>query len=533
MRQCARDALARRGAAAMPRLLADLAVSVPREWAVVLKGIHMTSWINGSGRDVMYAFRMLARSPGFTLAAVLTLALGIGANAAIFSLADAALLRPLKVASPSELYMVKFSSSYPDFLAYARLENIFSGVIGISGAQMNAVADGHADLVDGRDGRFVSGNYFGVLGLPPAAGRVIAPSDDEPNGPIVAVLGYRWWQSRFGGDPAVIGKAIRVNNAPVTIIGVAPKGFHGTSLHESTKLFLPLSQSPRVRTGFFSSPTMLTTRRMVWLNVIVRLRPGVTPQQGAAAIESVYRQAQPLKPGARAEPFELQPLRTRALGGNSAGSLVNFVVLLGAVVALTLLIGCANLANLQLSRATARRREIGVRLAIGAGRARIARQLLVESLVLSVMGGAAGLYVASMAMQLLGRFQLPGGVEIASLGLELSAPMLLFTAGIACTTGVLFGVAPALRAARTDVLGTLRDDAPATSARSGLRSTLVAIQVALSAVLLIGTGLFLRSLVATLNVPLGFQVDGVATASVTSARHGTMRPARARSTPTR
>lgn len=514
MRQCARTALARGGASAAPRLFIDLFLSIPREWGHSLKGFRVTFPMTGIGRDALYALRMLWRSPGFTTAAVLTLALGIGANAAVFSLADATLLRPVKVANPSELYMLKFASSYPDFQAYAKLENMFSGVIATSGAQLNVVADGHAELVDARDARLVSGNYFGVLGLPPSAGRVISPADDEPNGPVVAVLGYRWWQSRFGGDPAVIGKAIRVNNVAATIIGVAPQGFHGTSLFESTKVFLPLSQTPRVRTGFFSTPTMLTTRRMVWLNVIVRLRPGVTPPQGAAAVEALYRQVQPLKPGARAEPFELQPLRTRALGGDNAGSLFNFVILLGVVVGFTLLIGCANLANLLLSRATARRREIAVRMAMGAGRGRIARQLLVESLLLSTIGGAAGLYVASIVMALLGRFQLPGGIEVAGLGLEMNTPMLLFTATVTCATGILFGVLPALRAARADVLGSLRDETRATSARSTLRSALVAVQVALSAVLLIGTGLFLRSLVQSLNVPLGFNVEGVATASV-------------------
>ena len=527
MYQCAGDALARRGTGAAPRLFTDLLLSVPREWALVMKGIRVTTWIEGLGSDVVHALRLLVRSPGFTTSAVLTLALGIGANAAIFSLADAVLLRPLKVASPSELYMLKFSTSYPDFLSYSQLDRMFSGVAAISGSQMNVAADGRADLVDARDGRLVSGSYFSMLGVPPALGRTIGPADDVPNGPIVVVLGYRWWQSRFGGDPHVIGKTIRINNAPATIVGVTAKGFQGTSLYESAKVFLPITHSPRVRTGFFVSPAMLTTRKMVWMNILVRLRPGVTPQQGAAAIEAIYRQVQPLKPGAKPEPFELQPLHRRALGGDNAGKVVNFVVLLGVVVALTLLIGCANLANLLLSRATTRRREIGVRMAIGAGRVRIARQLLIESLMLSSIGGAAGVYVASIAMSLLERFQLPGGIEIAGLALEPNAPMLLFTAGVATLTGLLFGVVPALRASRTDVLSTLREQSRATSARSGARSALVAIQVALSAVLLIGTGLFLRSLVQTLDVPLGFQVDGVATASVNlgAARY---EPARAR-----
>ena len=510
MLQCARTAVAAGGAPVLFRLFTDLAVSVAREWVLLSSGVSM----NGTGRDVAYALRLLWRSPGFTVAAVVTLALGIGANTAIFSLAYATLLRPLKVANPSELYMIKFSSSYPDYLSYTTLDGTFAGVIATSSGQMNVVSDGRAELVEAREGRFVCGNYFSVLGLRPAIGRAIAPADDQPNGPIVAVLGYDWWQSRFGGDRSVVGKGIRINDAPATIIGVAPKGFGGVSLSGSTKVFVPITQSPRVRTGPFASPTMLTTRRMVWLNVVVRLRPGVTPQQGAAAVESLYRQAHPLRPGARAERSELQPLRTRALGGDNAPSVVMFVALLGGVVALTLLIGCANLASLLLSRAAARRRELGVRMAIGAGRSDIVRQLIVESLVLSAIGGAAGLYVASTAMRLLARFRLPGGIDIGGLGLELDGRMLLFTIGVACATGLLFGVGPAVRAARIDVLATLRDDARTASGRVGARSALVAIQVALSAVLLIGTGLFLRSLVQSLNVPLGFEMDGVATATV-------------------
>jgi predicted permease len=511
MRQCARTALARGGRVAAVRLLTDLCRSVPREWGHHLKGTSVRPSTTGIGRDVLYALRMLWRSPGFTIAAVLTLALGIGANAAIFSLADATLLRPLKVANPSELYSLTFSSSYPDYVAYTERIDLVNGVIASSGGRMNAVADGRAELVDAR---LVSGNYFDVLGIQPAAGRLMLPSDDVRNGPIVAVLGYSWWQTRFGGDPSVVGKTIRVNNAPVTIVGVAAKGFNGTSLYESTKLFLPVTSAPRVQTGFFAGPEMLTNRGMVWLTVILRLKPGVTPQAAAGSVEGVYRQFHPLRPGAKREPFQLTPLRTRALGGTSAANVSRFVALLGSVVALTLLIGCANLANLLLSRAAARRREIGVRMAIGAGRGRIARQLLIESLVLSAIGGVTGLYVASTVLRLLGRFQLPGGIEIEGLGLELNAASLAFTAIVVAVTGLLFGLAPAWRAARMDVLLSLRDDSRATSARSGLRSTLVAAQVALSLVLLAGTGLFLRSLVQSLRVPLGFRVEGVSTASV-------------------
>jgi predicted permease len=479
----------------------------------------------GIGRDVAYAIRLLWRSPGFTVAAVLTLALGIGANAAIFSLADATLLRPLRVANPSELYTIaRWASAYPDYVAYTARTDLHNGAIATAGGRLNATAGGRSELVDSR---FVSGNYFGVLGISPAAGRLIVPADDERNGPVVAVLGYQWWQARFGGDPAVIGTTLRVNNVPVTVIGIAPESFHGTSLFEATKVFLPLTQTPRVQTGFFARPEMLTNRNMVWLTVIARLKPGVTAAAAASGLTTVYRQFHPIRPGTKPEAFVLEPLRTRALGGTNERDLYRFVALLGAVVALTLLIGCANLANLLLARAAARRREIGVRMAIGAGRGRIARQLLIESVVLSAIGGLAGLYVASTVLRLLARFQLPGGIEIEGLALGLSTAALGYTCVVASVTGMLFGLAPAWRAARTDVLGSLRDESRATSARSGLRSTLVAAQVALSLVLLTGTGLFLRSLVQSLRVPLGFQVDGVATASVNlgAARYD---PARAK-----
>jgi len=506
MRACARAALRDRGMAAVPRLALDLFLSVPREWALLLKGFTMT----GVTRDVIYALRMLWRSPGFSVAAVLTLALGIGANAAIFSLADATLLRPMKVANPSELHVIQFTNTYPDFLAYQQNRQMFAGVAGSSGGSVNVVADGRAEL---RGAAFVSGNYFDVLGVPPAAGRVFTPADDERNGPGVAVLTERWWRTRFGGDPAIIGRTIQVNNVPITVIGVAGRDFHGISFSDPVRLFLPLTHAPRIQTGFFSRPTLLDKRNVSWVNVLLRLAPGVTPAAATAAAETIYRQFHPVTADERPDPLTLAPLVQRSFGSD-VGNVMRFVVILGAVVGLTLLIGCANLANLLLSRAAGRRREIGVRMAIGAGPARVARQLLIESLVLAVIGGAASIVVANLGLALLGRFQLPGGIEIEALGLSVSGTVLGFTALVSCLTGILFGMAPAWQASRTDVLQSLRDDSRGASGRSGLRSTLLGAQVAVSLVLLAGTGLFLRSLVASLRTDLGFRVEHVATASV-------------------
>ncbi|HMC76836.1 MAG TPA: ABC transporter permease [Vicinamibacterales bacterium] len=509
MRQCARAALAARGAAAVPRLFADLFFTVPREWLHLLKGFPMA----GIGRDVAYAVRLLWRSPGFTIAAVLTLALGIGANTAIFTLADATLLRPFKVAAPSQLVVFKWTSAYPDYLDYAKRSDLFTGVAAVATSRLNVVAGDAPELTDAA---FVSGNYFGVLGVPAAAGRVLGAPDDVRNGPLVGVLDHAWWRARLHGDPSVVGRTIQCNGQAVTIVGVARAGFRGTSLRAVPTIYLPVNTIGRVAGGMMARPGLLAGRDFVWLSLVARLRDGVPAATAAAAIDALYTVTHPSHDSDKADAMELTPLKQRALGG-AAGAIYTFIQLLGAVVGITLLIGCANLANLQLARGAARRREIAVRMAIGAGRGRIVRQLLIESLVLAVVGGGFGLYVAALTLQLIARFQLPGGIEIAGLDLGVNRAALIFTALVACGTAVAFGLAPAWRAARGDALGSIREEGRATSARSGLRATLVAAQVALSLVLLVGTGLFLRSLVYSLRLPLGYSLPGVATATANLA----------------
>ena len=506
MRQCARAAIARRGLAAVPGLVADLLVSVPREWAHRVNGPSM----NGIGPDMTYAVRLLSRSPGFTVASILTLALGIGANTAVFSLADATLIHPFSVVDPSRLVVFKWTSAYPDYRDYVKRTDLFSGVAGMSTTRLNAAIDNTSELVDAA---FVSGNYFGVMGVPAAVGRVFADRDDERNGPLIGVLDHAWWRGRFGADRDIAGKTVRLNGQEVTIVGVSRAGFRGTSLRATPRIYLPLMSIAKISGGMMARPGTLENRGFVWLNVIARLRDGVAATAAASAVDALYTQNHPSHGANKEDAMELTPLGTRALGG-AAGSIYTFVQLLAAVVVITLLIGCANLANLQLARGAARRREIAVRMAIGAGRGRIARQLLVESVLLALLGGGLGLYVAAMALQLMARFQLPGGIEIAGLALAVNRSALLFTALVACGTGVLFGLAPAWRAARGDALGAIREEDRATSARSRLRSTLVAAQVALSIVLLVGTGLFLRSLVHSLRVPLGFSTERAATATV-------------------
>jgi predicted permease len=515
MRQCARTALARQGLRAAPRLLADLLVSVPREWRLAAastsphidaKGLTMA----GLAHDVTYALRLLWRSPGYTVAAVLTLALGIGANTAIFSLADATLLRPLRVARPAELVAFKWSASLPDYREWAGRTDIFTGVAAASGSRATAVLDGGPEVIDVA---FVSTNYFTLLGVDAARGRLLGAADADA-GEIAAVLDHGWWRERFGADAGVVGRALRINGETITIAGIAGSGFRGTSLQNAPKVYLPLGAISRLRGGAFGRPASLENRGFTWLTAIGRLAPGISVPAATDAMNAMYARQHAADADARRDRLELEPLGERALGGPDAASVRAFVKLLGGIVILTLLIGCANLANLQLARAAARRREIGVRLALGAGRMRVGRQLLVESLVLAGIGGALGLVVAVVMLRLIARFQLPGGIDIEGLALGLNGAALAFALLASTATALLFGLVPAWQGARTGALASLRDASRSTSARSGLRMTLVAAQVALSLVLLAGTGLFLRSFVEALRVPLGFTPGGVATANM-------------------
>ena len=466
-------------------------------------------------QDLRFALRLLARSPGFAAAAVLTLALGIGANAAIFSLAKAVLLSPVNVRDPERLMTVPWSSAYPDFLEYAKRTDAFDGVIGTAGGgRMSVSIDGSSELVPTA---FVSGNTFDVLGVTAATGRVLLPADDVMNTPVVATIGYDFWRTRFGGDPRVVGKQIRVNGRPVTIVGVIGEGFRGLSLGANVSLFLPITSTIQVRTGFLAQPDVFFGRNFVWVAVTLRLAGQVTPAQASDVIATTYRQHHPIPAGAAPDKLDpVIPLTTRALGQSFADTR-QFVLLLVGVVALTLLIGCANLANLLLARSAARRREVGIRLALGGSRMHVVRQMLVESLVLSALGGIAALLVASWVFRSLMVFQLPGGIGIDLLHLSVDRWTLAGTAALSLATGLLFGVAPAWRVSRTDATVTLRDEGRGMTARSGVRSALVAAQVAMSLVLLTGSGLFLRSLVHVLAIPPGFEVEGVATASVNAA----------------
>ena len=302
-------------------------------------------------RDLRYGARLLRRNPGFTLAAVATLALGIGANTAMISLANATLLRPLPVARPDELFVVPWSSAYLDFRDYRDRLDVFSGVAaaGGGGSQVALSIDGPNELTRVA---FVSGDLFTVLAVPAAIGRALQEADEtNVAGGINAVLAYDFWASRFGSDPSVVGRTIRLNGRPVTVAGVAARGFRGISLTSNPRMYLPLTASPRLETGFFAREGLLQNRGFVWLHVVGRLRPGVTPEQASGALATMYRQLHPTKTGERPDRLEgLEPRPgTRQQGLNAT----RFMLPSSASSGLTLAISCANLANL-CSRAAPR-----------------------------------------------------------------------------------------------------------------------------------------------------------------------------------
>jgi len=463
--------------------------------------------------DLRYAARVLAERPAFTLAAVATLAVGIGATTAIYGLADRTLLHPLPVADLGRLVSWSWSSSYPDFEDYAADERVFSRLFAEAGIEAVSAAAGSGTELVSAD--LVSGDYFGGLGVGAAAGRVIGPTDDVPGGPLVVVLSHGYWQRRLGGSPSAIGSTIRLNGSPATVVGVAARGFRGISLRSSPDLWAPLRPGQALASNrFLLRPDLWTSRGVTWLKVYGRLRPGVDPVQAAAAMDAVYRESHPPRSGREPERLVLHPLRARALGLDAAADLERFVLLIGGVVFFALLIACANVANMLLVRATERRHEVGVRLALGASRGRLVRQFMTESLLLGACGGLLGLAVAHGLLGLLSAYQLPGSVPIADMSLTVNGGVAAFGVGLSLGTSLVFGLLPALSTSAARPLDAVRAFGRAVTGSGRLRAVLVATQVALCLVLLAGVGLFARALERALSIDLGFDVGPVAVGAV-------------------
>ena len=487
--------------------------------------------------DIRYALRTLRRSPAFTLAAVLTLALGIGANTTIFSVVSAVLLRPpAQVREPDRLVHVFTSdysgprysaSSYADYLDFRDGATGLSGLTAFAPSPLNFSTGGAASRVWGEE---VSGNYFTVLGVTPALGRTFVPDAERTRGAEpVAVLSYALWQRAFGADSGVVGREVRVNGYPFTVIGVAPAHFYGSIRGVQADIWVPYVTrgllSPERTAGDGAAEMRRGDRGMF---VIGRLAPGATLAAAQASLDAIARRLHDAYPQywsdvhGESRVVTLVPERDSRVLPQLRGAVVGFFGLLMTVVALMLLICCANVANLLLVRAAGRRREVSVRLALGAGRARLVRQLLTETAVIAILGGVVGLLIAKWATGLLMAFQPPLPVPVA-LDISLDGRVLAFTALVSALTGFIAGAAPAVGAARLDLVSALKGSSSDTGPRRrrpALRNVLVVSQVATCVVLLTMAGLLLRSLRAAQNADLGFDPGGVAIFSTELGNQG-------------
>ena len=494
-------------------------------------------------QDLRFALRTLAKSPGFTLIVVLTLALGIGANTAIFTLMDQVMLRTLPVNEPERLVVLDgpgaFSGSthnHSDLLTplshpmfeHLRDENtVFAGVLAHYTAEVHLTVGPQTDNVNAD---LVSGTFFDVLGVKPAAGRLFTAEDDRtPGGHPVVVLGHGFWTRRFAADPKVVGQSVSVNSHPMTVIGVAGPGFHGVEVGESVDVYVPLMMQAEVLPTWRRGLGDWRTR---WLTVMARLRDGVSRESAQTGLGVLYAQllqedlqhseikSERVRKAFVAKQVELLP-GGRGTSGLRDRSKTPLLVLMG-MVGLVLLIACANVANLLLARASSRQKEIAVRLALGAGRGRLVRQLLVESLVLSIAGGAVGIVFAAWTGDLLIR-ALPVENATRIFSVEPNLRVGLFALGLSLLTGLVFGLVPAWQSTRPALAATLKHEAGSVMGGTGafrFRKGLVITQVALSLLLLIGAGLFTRSLINLRSLHPGFETERLLAFSVDPSLNG-------------
>jgi predicted permease len=476
-------------------------------------------------QDVRYGARMLLKNPGFTLVAVLSLALGIGANTTIFTLINAVLLHPIPVREPETLVSIfstdeQNKNSLFNVLNISRMNyedfrdqnDVFEASAAYLGAPVSLSGGGDPEQLAGD---LVSGDFFSLLGVKPALGRAFLPEEDKVDGAgDVVVLSDGLWRRRFGADPGVVGRSVTLNGHGFTVIGVTGRGFQGINTLGGPDLWLPMSAHAQILGGFFAEN--YDNRRALLFNAVARLKPGVTLPQADAALKTIAKRLEQQYPEPnRGRSTLLVPIAQATVNPNFRRLLVLAGGLLMTVVGLVLLIACANVANLLLARATARRKEIAVRLSLGAGRLRLVRQLITESVLLSLLGGAVGLVVAFWARDLLLAFRPPQFI-VGAIDVELDGRVLLFTLLVALLTGILFGIVPALQASRPDLAVELKERSGRTGSggrRASLRNLLVVAQVALSLVSLIGAGLFLRSLHNTERIDPGFDAKNLATLS--------------------
>ena len=514
----------------------------------MVRQADIENWLDSILSDCRFAFRMLLKSPGFNAVAILTLALGIGANTAIFSLIDAALLRSLPVRDPQQLVVFQWAAlhspntkgqysymscpspnaseehgcsfSYPMFQQFKSLQGAFSSVTALGGdVGLNLRGNGPASFVHGE---LVSGEFFDALGVRAAVGRTFAPSDDKPGTSGVAVLGYGYWQSAFGGDPAVVGRTIWLNNVPVTIVGVAAKDFPGLDPAAARPIWLPLSLQPQLGKNLNGSmggdkPSLQAGDDNWWVYLVARLKPEITLGKAQAAANVFFHSdvldtTKKLFKAEDAPRLVLIPVPQIIRGLHDRFSTP--LTILMAAVGMVLLVACANVAGLMLARSATRQRELAVRLALGAGRKRIARQLLTESLLLSTAGGAAGVLLAYWSVQSLVAFMSHGGLWPSRLSAHLDLRVVAFTVAVSILTGILFGLAPAFYGMHLNLTPALKENPTTLAFGASHRwvsfgGSLVVVQVALSVIVLSGAGLLVRTLENLKSIDPGFDTRNI------------------------
>jgi predicted permease len=505
--------------------------------------VWILRWLEDFWQDIIFGVRMLRKNPGFTAVAILTLALGIGANTAIFSLIDALLLRSLPVRNPQELVMLKWgahkkpnfhsyygsgdcqtrfqsdnpggcSFSHPFFNDLYAHGSMFASVAASGGEiQLDLTGNGPASLIQGL---VVSGNYFDTLGVRPAVGRMIEPSDEQPSAQPITVLGNAYWQRVFGGSPSVIGKTFDLNGVATTIVGVAEQRFAGLTPGSVPDAWVPMSLNPRLSPGWNPKEDDAGS---AWLLIIARLKPDVPREKAEASASLLFHDemlygAQPFSKEADEPSISLVSAQTGLVGARGTYSTPLFILMLA--VGIVLLIACANVAGLLLARSGAREKEMTLRLALGASRWRIARQLLTESILLSVCGGSLGILLAIWGAHAIVAFVASGSTQPLGFDTAVDIRVLLFTAGISLLTGILFGLAPAMRSTRLDLTPALKEGAGSSAGAGRARNkwfnignSLVVGQVALTIVVLVGAGLLARTLQNLRGINPGFDASNI------------------------